>query len=907
MKGQVRLLKCAGGSSKNLFFTTTLQNSVQSFSLRHNKLQDPYDTHPSPPSVFALSCTSHLLLSTSASPPTIHLRNLKLNTPPILLRPRCSSSAVVATDFHPDRPDVFLLAFEDGTVAVYDSTHMFRNNGTGGTVERTAGSGTGGEIGCIKGLHAISNSTSRSTDKRIHPNTHGPSRDNVGIGSKCSTVTAATLVSGRKATAVTVGADGKCCVVDFTQPNSKKAILMKSWHLRRPATSLSVVYSTHSRAPRQTDGTDEEMLSKRPIPANKDYVIAVGRLDGKVLLFDLGGQPLGQKNLDPQGARVVDVEWAKSEIEAAFAERKASQSIVDSAAFAEERASQPTLESLNGSNKRKSLGTIAIKQEDPMRVRGKMVPSEGIDQPTAHPSDVPNPQKSLGVTELETPSSKTSVSSMTMTSTPSEDAYSKRDSGPAINHLDLTKTDASPLISHPTSEVDPSLTHRHNAVEAAVHKKPVPVPQKTGQEQQETKEPGKIPLKDRLPPLGYLPPPVPPRPTPKEGGRLSMRRAETARSSTRSNFQRDVAQIARRVSAGNPRFAKGLKEWPTAKKGPKRDVPVDARPPSMSLQSDPMKPGPLQPNANVEASRRSTKCSIDYSSHAAESSNRAPAPPPPSQANLKQTATNVSPVSSNRSVGSFQTAPSEISDTSNDTVVDWSGPTSRRPVPTILEHPFVSGPPSPLLKRPTVNEPRSPFTKRPTNSEGSKKNNEHRTLTSPSTAGESSPFVGRPKIIEISSKKEKADSSETLSPTSDETVIQWPPLVKSPRISELNKLLDPKGRDSLGNERGRLDSATEFMLTGGDYLPTPAPEPQPETDVALAPKARNDPEAGEGHTCQCTPHIERTVKASLEAFKMEIRQQFEAQRVWIRELLEVNEEENRMMRLEVARMGKRPA
>lgn len=153
-QGQVRLLKYAK-ESKDLFFTTTLQNSVQTYSLRHSKVLDPAHVHPSPPSVFAISCTSRFLVSTSPTPPTIHLTSLALRAPPVLLRPQFSSSAVVAAEFHPERESYFCLAFADGTAAVYDADHFYFIHGNGECREENGAIlGSAGEKAFIRGLHA---------------------------------------------------------------------------------------------------------------------------------------------------------------------------------------------------------------------------------------------------------------------------------------------------------------------------------------------------------------------------------------------------------------------------------------------------------------------------------------------------------------------------------------------------------------------------------------------------------------------------------------------------------------------------------------------------------------------------------------------------------------------------------
>ena len=130
-------------------------------------------------------------------------------TPPVLLRPYCSSSSAVAAAFHPDREDFFLLAFADGTAAVFDALHFFRNHGKGDRRRIDAVSSSGGEIAFTKGLHATG--TSGGTPNRNDVGTfdgYDPGTGIFGIGSKATGITAVAFVPGRSATAVTVGADG---------------------------------------------------------------------------------------------------------------------------------------------------------------------------------------------------------------------------------------------------------------------------------------------------------------------------------------------------------------------------------------------------------------------------------------------------------------------------------------------------------------------------------------------------------------------------------------------------------------------------------------------------------------------------------------------------------------------------
>ncbi|KAI9715249.1 MAG: hypothetical protein M1812_006060 [Candelaria pacifica] len=300
--GQVRLLKYAN-DSKSLFFTTTLQNSVQSFCIRQSKLLDPSQEHPAPPTCFALSPTSHLLLSASASPNIVYLQNLTLRTRPILLKPTVSSAAVVVASFHPTRVNIFLLGFADGTLACYDATKLFRDGGKGDRKQATAGTGHGTEIGYMKHVHASGlTKASSNPEVDIHSSassTHAPS------------ISAASFVGGTIARVVSVGADGKCCVTDFETGKEKRGKLERTWHVKAPATCLSVL--------RTLEATDiSRPISLSNVRSDLDMfdnecMIAIGRVDGKVVLYDLEGNLLGEKTIDASGGRILDVEWMGGE------------------------------------------------------------------------------------------------------------------------------------------------------------------------------------------------------------------------------------------------------------------------------------------------------------------------------------------------------------------------------------------------------------------------------------------------------------------------------------------------------------------------------------------------------------------------------------------------------------------
>lgn len=279
---------------------------MRAYSLKDYKLLGPLCDHPSPPTVIALSPGSQWLLSASAAPPTILLNNLLLNTPAVLIRPQCSSAAVVVANFHPERTNIFLLAFGDGTCALYDVAHLFPAGGRGDHQADPAGSGTRGEISYVKRLHAIASSVPLSNIEL------GPDFEhtNHGVGEKGIGITAAAFVPGSRAKAVTVGADGKCCVVDLATEGKKKKSVFRSWHIQGPATSLALLSSSVKSTPDDT----EQSYAKDLTQPRRRVLVAIGRQDGKVLLYDLGGHLLRDREFSLDGSRIIELEWTSDTV-----------------------------------------------------------------------------------------------------------------------------------------------------------------------------------------------------------------------------------------------------------------------------------------------------------------------------------------------------------------------------------------------------------------------------------------------------------------------------------------------------------------------------------------------------------------------------------------------------------------
>lgn len=200
------------------------------------------------------------------------------------------------------------MAFADGACATYDAARLFRDGGRGERRPGPAASGATAETSFIKNVHIMSNRRS------VIPSGSGDFDLGVGgarVGSKYVGITAASFVPGYKRRLLTVGSDGNCFVIDNEGPGKKEAYVVNSWNIQGPATSLSIT-------PFQPDlGVFGQNGVRHPSNAGSarkgKIIIAIGRQDGYVLLYDLQGTLLSKQNFHVEATRIVDVEWMNGE------------------------------------------------------------------------------------------------------------------------------------------------------------------------------------------------------------------------------------------------------------------------------------------------------------------------------------------------------------------------------------------------------------------------------------------------------------------------------------------------------------------------------------------------------------------------------------------------------------------
>lgn len=278
---EVRYIEYAT-DAKSLFLSTSLTADIQRYSTERSKLLAPSKAHASPPVALAVSPTGHLLVSASDNPPVVYVKDLKQNSAPTLVEPRASETAVVRIRFHPERPNVFLLAFRDGTVACFDATKISRNRDGSFANQRGVNSG---ELSHLSNLH-------RATAESPH----------------LHCISDAAFSPGYKTRAITAGSDGRCRLIDFAEGG----VVLRTWHAKAPVTSISIL-SQKSEAAQPKANTINQASHTIGGPTSTDNLIAVGRADGEVHIYDTLGLLLEQQKFSKDGEKLISVEWARGD------------------------------------------------------------------------------------------------------------------------------------------------------------------------------------------------------------------------------------------------------------------------------------------------------------------------------------------------------------------------------------------------------------------------------------------------------------------------------------------------------------------------------------------------------------------------------------------------------------------
>ncbi|KAI9895032.1 MAG: hypothetical protein M1814_000256 [Vezdaea aestivalis] len=286
-EGRLRLLEYEE-ASRLLFFTTTLLNSVQTYSLDLETISTCHP-HPSPPTTLAFSCSKMFMLSTSAKPPTILLQKRMTQGSPVFVIPSISSSAVVVAAFHPTKENVFLLAFSDSTIAVYSAGRLLRD---GDKARRGIGSRQGGELGNMK-LSQFESIPTQPLRPR-YAGSHTVKNQDRGIA---NLIADAAFFPGQHIRVAIATSDGRCLITAFDSLARKGEVLC-TWTVESPITALVILNLSN----------DDEKESS---------ILATGREDGKVDFFDRGGSIIGRQDFGSEDDHgpigILGLEWARDQ------------------------------------------------------------------------------------------------------------------------------------------------------------------------------------------------------------------------------------------------------------------------------------------------------------------------------------------------------------------------------------------------------------------------------------------------------------------------------------------------------------------------------------------------------------------------------------------------------------------
>jgi WD40 repeat protein len=181
--------------SRILYFTTTLSNSVQAYSIPNDEPLACLPSHPSPPNAIAISSNGTVLLSASPNPPTIYLQDQRWGrSAAVHFRPTDTQSPATCAAFEQSNGPVqpaytnFVIGFQDGLLAMY---RLF-----------------------------LPSLRKRSDESRTKPQFFHLQPVRVGVVKKLHKpamggIMAAEFLPGYKSRVVTIRHDGKCRLVDF--------------------------------------------------------------------------------------------------------------------------------------------------------------------------------------------------------------------------------------------------------------------------------------------------------------------------------------------------------------------------------------------------------------------------------------------------------------------------------------------------------------------------------------------------------------------------------------------------------------------------------------------------------------------------------------------------------------------
>lgn len=273
--------------AKSLFMSSSLDGRIQHYSTERSRLLEPAQLHTATPTAMAVSPSGHLIISATDNPPVVHLRNLAHNSAPYTFQPNASAAGIDGISFHPERADIFMLCFRDGSAAAYDAKKLSRGAIDSKASHRVVADG---QISHVAGLHRpmISGEVIAGTAKVQ------------------KAISGSAFLPGFKLRAVTAGRDGRCRVVDFEGAGT----VSRTWHTRAPVTSLNVISHDSAKtegmrrpknaAVRRNHGTTE---------CGSSLLLATAHIDGSIHIYDTTGKLLDHKTISTSDEEILSIEW----------------------------------------------------------------------------------------------------------------------------------------------------------------------------------------------------------------------------------------------------------------------------------------------------------------------------------------------------------------------------------------------------------------------------------------------------------------------------------------------------------------------------------------------------------------------------------------------------------------------
>ncbi|KAL9595114.1 MAG: hypothetical protein Q9219_006631 [cf. Caloplaca sp. 3 TL-2023] len=195
-----------------------------------------------------------------------------------------------------------------------------------------SGSKSEWEISHITGLHTCGKLVPKASHTSLNSTELTPSNAN---DDRRGGIVAVGFVPGYKAIVVTVGLDGRCCVIDFATPDARQASFVHVWEIPMQATCLAIVLPSPPLSPGLPSVTRDS--------AHSAAILAIGHQSGLLSLFDITGNLLIHQPSHSIGLAIVDVHWMEG---------------IDWPEPSSPRQTQSFSDTINRPARRKSLGSV---------------------------------------------------------------------------------------------------------------------------------------------------------------------------------------------------------------------------------------------------------------------------------------------------------------------------------------------------------------------------------------------------------------------------------------------------------------------------------------------------------------------------------------------------------------------